>query len=104
MGMHDDGKFHVKCLCTIKPRSCHWLCPALSSLFDVCEHTSCIFLQLRFFQHYLYSGAVHITFLVERGGGGGVGHSWHSIVGLGTRQLFEQFKRYFIFCSPKPPA
>lgn len=51
MGMHDDGKFHVKCLCTIKPRSCHWLCPALSfcSSFDVCEHTSCIFLQLRFF-------------------------------------------------------
>jgi len=51
MGMHNDGKFHVKCLCTIKPRSCHWLCQALSccSSFDVCEHTSCILLQLRFF-------------------------------------------------------
>jgi len=24
MGMHDDGKFHVKCLCALKPRSCHW--------------------------------------------------------------------------------
>jgi hypothetical protein len=51
MGMHNEGKFNVKCLCTKKPRFCHWLCQALycCSSFDVCEHTSCILLRLRFF-------------------------------------------------------
>jgi len=29
MGVHNDGKFHVKCLCAIKTRFCHWLCQAL---------------------------------------------------------------------------
>lgn len=68
MVMHDDGKFHVKCLCTIKPRSCHWLCPALSfcSLFDVCERTSCIFLQLRFFS-IIFTEAQFTLLLLGKG-------------------------------------
>jgi hypothetical protein len=98
MGMHNGGKFHVKCLCTIKPRSCYLLRQALSccSPFDVYEHTSCILLQLRFFSIIFTQAFFMLHFL-------GAGGSWHGIVGIGTRQLIEQFKRYFIFCSPKPP-
>jgi hypothetical protein len=53
------------------------------------------------FQHYLYSGFLHVTF--TGAGGGWAGGSWHNVVGIGARQLIEQFKRYFIFNSPKPP-
>jgi hypothetical protein len=103
MGMHNDGKFHVQCLCTIKPRSCHLLFPTVSccNSFDVCEHTSCVLLQLRFFSIIFTQAFFALQFLGQ--GGGGAGGNWRSIVALGTRQLIEQFKRYFIFYSPKPP-
>jgi hypothetical protein len=71
MGMRDDGKFHVRCLCTIKPRSCHWLFQALSccSSFDVCEHTSCILQHLRFFSIIFTHTFFTLHFLGQGEGG-----------------------------------